>query len=169
MTRNAVAGAATLAVVATLLAVACGDRGAGGYASIEITGVYVAEPVSGARTAMYFTVANHGETDDELLSVSTPVAGRAEIHHTYADGGMMRMEPVASLPVGAGEVVRLAPGGVHVMLLDLREPLWAGDRIEATLRFRTLGEVAVRARVVGYEEIEERLERANDSVGSESR
>jgi len=154
----------TAFVLLAILPAACAEREAGEVASLTITGAVVAEPVSGSqRTAMYFSVTNRGESADELLSVSTPTAGRAEIHRTYADGGMMRMEEVSSLPVAAGETVSLAPGGVHVMLLDLKQPLWSGDRIDATLRFRSMGEVAIRADVVAYEDIEDHLDQARGS------
>jgi copper(I)-binding protein len=154
----------TAFVLLAILPAACAEREGGEVASLTITGAIVAEPVSGAeRTAMYFSVTNRGESADELLSVSTPVAGRAEIHRTYADGGMMRMEEVSSLPVAAGETVSLAPGGLHVMLLDLNQPLWSGDRIDATLRFRAMGGVAIRAEVVAYEDIEEQLDQVRGS------
>jgi copper(I)-binding protein len=111
----------------------------------------------GERAAMYFTVQNGGDQDDQLLAITTTVAGAAEIHRTFQDGGMVRMEPVASLDVPAGGLLRLAPGGYHVMLLDLQEHLWAGDRFDATLHFRHAGEIAVRARVVELADIEEAL------------
>jgi copper(I)-binding protein len=130
------------------------ERGAT-ESSLEISRAYVAEPVLGERAAMYFTVDNRGDADDELVAVSTPVAGVAEIHRTVSDGGMMRMERVESLEIPTGEQVRLAPGGYHIMLLELRDHIISGDAIDATLRFRRAGEVAVRARVLSLAEIED--------------
>jgi copper(I)-binding protein len=145
-------GLALLAVVG--LAGCSAERGAT-ESSLEISGVYVAEPVLGERAAMYLTVDNLGDADDELVAVSTPVAGVVEIHRTVSDGGMMRMERVESLEIPTGEQVRLAPGGYHIMLLELQDHIMPGDAIDATLRFHRAGEVAVRARVLSLAEIED--------------
>lgn len=124
---------------------------------LEISSVYVAEPVLGERTAMYFSLQNLSEADDELVAVSTAVAARAEIHRTLREGDAMRMEPVASLTVPAGGRLNLAPGGYHIMLLDLQGPLRAGDRFHATLQFRHAGELEVRAVVLAYADLEAAL------------
>jgi copper(I)-binding protein len=125
---------------------------------IEVSRVYVAKPTTGERTAMYFTVTNSGEAEEELLRVTTPAAGVAEIHRTVEDGGMMRMEPVSSVTIPAGASVRLEPGGYHVMLMELKDHLWSGDHVDATLHFRHMGEVAVRPKVVAYSELERLLD-----------
>jgi copper(I)-binding protein len=124
---------------------------------IEVTQVYAAEPVLGERAALYFTVTNGGSSDDELLSVSTPVAGVAEIHRTIKDGDLMKMMPVQRLLVPAGAQLQLLPGGNHVMLLELRRQLSPGDRFDATLHFRSAGEVTVRGLVLSYADLEEKL------------
>ncbi len=107
---------------------------------------------------MYFSVDNQSETDDSLLSVATPAAGRVEIHRTVRSGDAARMEPIDSLPVPAGSTVRLAPGGHHAMLLGLRGSLSAGDTVAVTLTFRDAGAVQVQAIVVSYADLEETLE-----------
>jgi len=68
-----------------------------------------------------------------LLSVSTPVAGSAEIHEMAMDGEMMRMRAVSALDLPAGKAVELKPGGFHVMLLELKRTLKAGDVVPLTL------------------------------------
>lgn len=140
-----------------LLAVAgCESRPAGDF-EISVSAAVVAEPVLGERAALYFTVSNGGDRDDELTAISTPAAERAEIHRTVDHGGMMAMERVESLIIPAGATVRLAPGGHHVMLLDLTRPLAAGDRLAATLHFRVAGELSIVARVVAYSGLEEAI------------
>jgi len=124
---------------------------------IEVTQVYAAEPVLGERAALYFTVINSGSSADELLSVSTPVAGVAEIHRTIEDGDLMKMMPVQRLLAPAGTQLQLLPGGNHVMLLELRRRLSPGDRFDATLHFRHAGEVTVRGLVLSYADLEEKL------------
>jgi copper(I)-binding protein len=129
-------------------------------ADIAVSDAYVAEPLSRERTALYFTVKNGGGSADDLTSVSTTVARVAEVHRTVThgthgdQGGMVGMEPVASLPVPARGTLRLAPGGFHVMLLDLLADLQPGDSVEITVGFRRAGKVVARALVVRYAEID---------------
>jgi len=86
--------------------------------------------------AAYLTIRNAGETDDALVSVTTPAAGSATIHETTTDAkGQMGMQPVDAIPVPAGGDAVLAPGGYHVMLMDLTGPLDVGQTIELTLTF----------------------------------
>ena len=141
----------------------CGsDRGSAEAVGLEVSRVYVAEPATGERTALYFTITNTGDADDELLAVTTTAAGVAEIHRTVDDDGTMRMENVSSVTIPAGASVHMEPGGYHVMLMELKEHLWAGDHIDVTLRFRRLGEVAVRPKVVPYSELETLLDASLD-------
>jgi len=74
--------------------------------------------------------------DDRLVGVSSPVAGRAEVHEMTMEGSVMRMrEMTGGIPLPAGKTVALAPGGYHIMLMDLRKPLIAGQVITLRLRF----------------------------------
>ncbi len=77
------------------------------------------------------------------MSVSSPVAGVAEIHEMRLDAGVMKMRDVGTLEVKAGETVQLKPGGYHVMLSELRQPLKVGDRFPLTLKFENAGAVEV--------------------------
>jgi len=124
---------------------------------VEVSGVYISEPAMGERAAMYFTIVNGADDADELVGVSTPVAEVTEIHQTIHEGGTVRMEPVSSLAVPAGGELRFAPGGYHVMLLELQEEFAPGDWVDATLHFRQAGEVTIRGRVLKYVDIEKAL------------
>ena len=62
-------------------------------------------------------------------------------------GGMMGMQPIARLEIPAGGTVELMPGSYHIMLIDLKQELKAGDKIEITLTFEKAGEVKVTAEV----------------------
>lgn len=75
-----------------------------------------------------------------LLSASSPVAGVVEIHEMAMDGNVMRMRAVPSLDLPAGKAVDLKPGGHHVMLMDLKKPLNAGDTIPITLVVESAGQ-----------------------------
>ena len=69
-----------------------------------------------------------------LVSVSSPVAGVAEVHEMAMEGNVMKMRAVAGgLSLPAGKAVALAPGGYHLMLMDLKQPLKAGDVLPLTL------------------------------------
>ena len=71
-----------------------------------------------------------------LVGVSTPVAGKAEVHEMKMEGDVMRMRALPSLPVGAGQTVSLQPGGNHLMLMDLKQPVAAGSQVSLSLKFK---------------------------------
>lgn len=86
--------------------------------------------------------------DDRLVSASSPVAGHAEVHEMTMDGNVMRMRELADgLRLPAGRAVALAPGGYHIMLLDLKQPLVAGQAIPVQLRFEHAPPVDLQVRV----------------------
>lgn len=143
-----------------LLAAACGDGGkdgksgpdarAGcgdGASGIVVTGPWVrTAPQGQTNSAAYFTLCNATGEPDALVGVSTPEAGAAEMHEsTQTDDGMMTMSPVSSLDLPPGEPVRFAPGGYHVMLIGLFQPIAAGDELSLTLKFRNAPPETIKA------------------------
>jgi copper(I)-binding protein len=96
-------------------------------------------------SAAYFTITNKGG-EDELMSVSSP-AGDASLHSTSMESGVMKMRPLPGLAIPASATVTLAPGGTHVMLMGLKQPLAAGSSIQLDLNFRKSGERRVEATV----------------------
>ena len=96
-------------------------------------------------SAAYFTIRNSGGAD-KLLSVASPAAD-ASLHSTSMDNGVMRMRPLQELDIPAKGTVELKPGGMHVMLMGLKQPLQAGDTLELDLRFEKSGELKVNAEV----------------------
>lgn len=99
------------------------------------------------NSAAYMAITNEGEEAVRLVAVSTPIAKRAELHTTRIADGVMKMRPLEAIDIPPGETVRLEPGGRHVMLLGLRQPLGPGERIGLTLRFADGREIAVTAEV----------------------
>ena len=71
-----------------------------------------------------------------LVGASSPVAGVAEIHEMKMDGQVMTMRPAGALELPAGKTVELKPGGLHLMLMDLKQPLAAGSSVPLTLVLR---------------------------------
>ncbi|HMW19008.1 MAG TPA: copper chaperone PCu(A)C [Accumulibacter sp.] len=70
-----------------------------------------------------------------LVGASSPVAAITEVHEMKMDGTVMKMRPIARLDLPAGKPVKLAPGGYHVMLISLKQPLKKGDTVPLTLQF----------------------------------
>jgi copper(I)-binding protein len=92
--------------------------------------------LAGAHNGVaYFTLAYPSGPPDHLVSLSTPVAQRAELHRMDMANGVMRMRPAGALPLKAGDSVRLAPEGLHLMLIGLKAPLKVGERFPLTLTF----------------------------------
>ena len=74
-----------------------------------------------------------------LVAASSPVAGRVEIHEMAMDDGVMRMRQLPALELPAGKLVELKPGGLHLMLMDLKSPLKAGETLPLTLTVERAG------------------------------
>lgn len=72
----------------------------------------------------------------KLVGVASPAAGVAEVHEMKLEGDVMRMRAIPSLDLPAGKTVELRPGGYHLMLMDLKAPLKAQDRVPLTLVLR---------------------------------
>lgn len=96
-------------------------------------------------SAVYFSIKNHGNAADRLVGWSSALAGRTELHETRMEGGMARMRPVESVTIPGQGTVKAEPGGLHLMLIDLKQPLEAGKKIPVTLKFERAGEVKVEA------------------------
>ncbi|BDI06398.1 copper chaperone PCu(A)C [Sphaerotilus microaerophilus] len=72
-------------------------------------------------------------TDARLVAVGSPAAGVVELHEMAMEGNVMKMRAVPGLDLPAGKTVELKPGGYHVMLMDLKQPIKDGDLVEVTL------------------------------------
>ncbi|MGY0635144.1 copper chaperone PCu(A)C [Luteimonas sp. A478] len=112
---------------------------------ISIQEPWVRQPPPSARVAAgYVRIDNPGAEADRLLAVETQAATRVEIHEMEEVDGIMRMREVeGGLEVPAAGHVELMPGGYHLMLMEPREGLAAGQQLEATLVFERAGEVPV--------------------------
>jgi copper(I)-binding protein len=106
-----------------------------------------AMPPVAPTAAAYFVVHNKGSDADRLLSASTPVAGKAELHeHIHADG-LMKMQQVQGVEIPAGGEVKFEPMGYHVMLFNLKQQAKDGERFPLTLTFEKAGAVEVEIAV----------------------
>jgi hypothetical protein len=96
-----------------------------------------ATPGHAENGAAYLTIVS--PTADRLTAVSSPVAKKAELHTMSMEGGIMRMRPLVAIDIPAGQAVTLSPGGMHVMLLGLAQPLREGQSFPLTLSFEHAG------------------------------
>jgi copper(I)-binding protein len=96
---------------------------------------------------VYLTITNTGSDDDTLASVVASVADTATVHRTENDNGIISMKTVRDLQIKAGETVRLAPDGLHIMLTGLKRQLKTGETFPVTLTFIKAGPVTVSVSV----------------------
>lgn len=109
--------------------------------AITVSDGWVAATPGGASVAAgYMTIANAGP-EDTLLAISSPRAPRVEIHEMTMTDGMMTMRAKPQLVVPAQGAASLAPGGDHVMFMDIPAPFVAGESVPVTLMFAHAGAV----------------------------
>ena len=96
---------------------------------------------SAPNSAAYMTLMTQGDAADKLVGAKTQVAETVEIHNHIIEDGIAKMREVKSIDVKPGEMATLEPGGFHVMLMGLKEPLKDGDLLPLTLIFEHAGEV----------------------------
>ncbi len=127
----------TLALLGTLIALPAFAQTA---PTVQLDHAWARATASaGQAGAAYLTITT--TAPDQLTAASTPVAQTAQLHQSRMNNGMMEMRPVPSLAVTPGHPVTLAPGGYHMMLTGLKQPLKAGDRFPLTLTFAHAGAV----------------------------
>jgi periplasmic copper chaperone A len=109
-----------------------------------------ATPGGAKLGAGYMRIVNRGTEPDRLVGGSMAAARGFALHETTNVDGVARMRPVeGGLVIAPGATVDLSPGGVHVMLVDLKRPLMQGDTVEGTLVFEKAGTVSIAYRVGG--------------------
>jgi copper(I)-binding protein len=98
----------------------------------------------------YLRITNTGTVSDRLTGGSLPVASKVEVHEMRLEGDVMRMKAVeGGLEIKPGATVELKPGGLHLMFMDLKEPLKEGQTVKGTLTFEKAGSIAVEYTVRG--------------------
>ena len=98
----------------------------------------------------YLTIENKGTTPDRLIHTSGDFAGKIEVHEMAMKNGVMTMRPLDNgLTIEPGKIVKLAPGGFHLMMFDLKSPLKQGDKVPVILEFEKAGKVTLSLDVEG--------------------
>jgi copper(I)-binding protein len=118
---------------------------------LVITQAWARATPSGAKVGGGFlTIENKGTAPDKLVGASAEGAGKIEVHEMVMNEGVMKMRPVeGGLTIDPGKTIKLAPGGIHLMMMDLKSPLKQGDKMPVTLQFEKAGKVAVTLDVEG--------------------
>lgn len=138
---------AILSLSVILVLTGCAQQSTGPQIKIEDAW---ARPSAGAdmNGAIYFRIVNDGKEADKLISAGTPSAQAAEVHESMADdNGVMSMKPRENVEISADGEVEFKPGGLHIMLVDLKQPLVVGDEVSLTLRFEKAGEIVLNVKV----------------------
>ena len=118
---------------------------------LVITQAWSRTTPGGAKVAGgYLTIENKGTAPDRLIGGSGDVADKIQVHEMAMNDGVMTMRPLDNgLAIEPGQTVKLAPGGYHLMLTDLKKPLKQGDKVPLTLQFEKAGKVQVSFDVQG--------------------
>lgn len=107
-----------------------------------------ATPPNAPAAGGFLKVHNGGAADDKLISASSPAAARVELHEMAVVDSIMKMREVeGGIALPAGQDTELKPGGLHIMLMDLKQPFTEGESIPMTLTFEKAGKVDVTLKV----------------------
>lgn len=130
-------------VISTLILAACSGTGT---AEIEDGGIEISEirfnaPLPGQTTGVGFMTLENNGVADRLLSASTPVSDRVELHTHTEEDGVMKMRRVEGIDLPTGETVALKPGGLHIMIFNTQ--MVVGDETTLTLDFEKADDVTL--------------------------
>jgi len=136
-------------VISILFALAACAPAGHGDPDIAVQG-WARETAPGQSVAAaYLTIENSGPGTDRLVGVASPAAEQASLHSTTVEDGIARMRAInGGLEIPARGAAALEPGGDHIMLVGLRQPLVRGSDVELQLRFERSGERQVAVRVL---------------------
>jgi periplasmic copper chaperone A len=134
-------------LAASLLALSLAHASAAEFrtGSIEVDNPWLRATPRGTSVAGgYMKISNKGSLPDRLIGGSTAVAGRFEVHQMLMDQGVAKMRPIeGGLEIKPGDTVELKPGSLHVMFMDLKQPLEKGQKIKGTLEFEKAGKIDI--------------------------
>jgi len=112
------------------------------FAEISVSDAWIRLlPPSVKTTAAYMQITS--DQTDKLISASSPVANRVEIHQSKEEQGMVSMDHVASIDIQQGQPIVLSPQGYHFMVMGLKQTLKKGEHYPLTLRFEKEGDIEV--------------------------
>ncbi|WP_249977466.1 copper chaperone PCu(A)C [Vreelandella olivaria] len=127
-----------------------GDGSDGHGSLIEVSQPWIrATPPGAGAGGGFVTLTNRGDQDDRLVGATSSITERVEIHTMEMDGDVMRMAPLSGgIEIPAGSTVTLAPGGLHLMFMDLATPIVEGEPLLVTLEFQHADSIDIQLQVV---------------------
>jgi hypothetical protein len=131
-------------VIALLLTLSACSSSPG---DIEVHNAWVRPTAKGENAAVYLSLHNHSSTGDELIGASSNVADSVELHESMMENDVMRMHRVDSVPLAADEEIMLEPGGLHIMLIGLKQDLALGEHIGVVLHFKNHEDIAIEVHI----------------------
>lgn len=115
----------------------------GGNNNIKIKDAWMRPGAKDMMTAAYFKIENKGSKADTLYDVKSKLSEKAELHETFKKDGMMGMRPTKFVVIPAKSAFEFKPRGNHVMLMNLKEDIKAGDSGQISLYFKNAGKIEV--------------------------
>jgi copper(I)-binding protein len=119
----------------------------GAEQGIEVRDAWMRPAAQGENGAIYFVIQNRGSDADTLTGVSSNVAEAVEMHETTfqaeMSGDVMQMQQLDSVPLEPSSELNFEPGGLHVMLVGLKEDLKVGDEVGITMHFANFEDINV--------------------------
>lgn len=110
---------------------------------IEVRDAWARPAAQGGNGAIYFVIENHSSETQEMIGVAAEIAEAVEMHESQMSGDVMQMHQLEVISLGPGEEVTFAPGGLHIMLIGLKQDLKHGDEIEIRLDFANHQDIQV--------------------------
>jgi len=114
---------------------------------IEVHEAWARPTAQGNTAAAYFSLHNHATNNDELIGAVSAIADAVEIHESKMVNDVMTMNMVSSIPLKAGDELTFEPGGLHVMLVGIKQELKFGDEFELVLKFKNHADIKVTVKV----------------------
>lgn len=137
----------SILILCTFLISACGAGMAGktvpSSGPFELSAAKVMAAKTGEVTGAFVTIKNNSGKDDRLVGAWSDAAEMSQVHETRMENNVMTMKEIAGVDIPAGAILELRHGSYHIMMMNLKKDLNAGDTVMVTLKFEKAGEVSV--------------------------
>ena len=112
---------------------------------LEISNAWARETPGRARTAAVYIerISNFGSKSDSLINIGSPLAAKTLIHETLVENSIAKMIHIEELKIPVGNSVTLKPGGLHIMMFDIKKKLVKGFNFPMVLKFKESGRITV--------------------------
>ena len=127
---------------------ACSPAQEASTKGIEISAPMAMSGKTGETTGAFMSIKNTGSESDRLVGAKCEAATMTQVHETVMKDDVMTMREVEGIDIPAGQTVELKRGGYHIMLMNLKQDVQAGETTSCTLIFEKAGEVTISAKVM---------------------